>query len=285
MPVHAGGDLSPTGIPVISGMAKKTSRRRAAPKSRAQRSNGSDVVATARRELAAAFRWAARLGFHEGTCNHFSLKVPGREDRYLINPHGRHFSEIKASDLAMLDADGNMVEGKYPVEPTAFFIHSRIHRAHADAKCVLHTHMPYATALTMLEGTRLEPCLQTCLKFYGRVAYDEDSGGYGGLVLDEEEGDRLARALSGKRVLMLANHGVIVAAPSVAEAFNDLYYLERAAQAQVLAMSTGRKLKLVGDNVAVKTRDQMEKDGPLYARLHFEALCRILDRESPGYAR
>src|SRR5215469_7973831 len=114
--------------------------------------NGGDLLATARRELAAAFRWAARMGFHEGACNHFSLKVPGREDRYLINPHGRHFSEIKASDLAMLDADGNMVAGKYPVEPTAFFIHSRIHRANKDAKCVLHTHMPYATVLTMLDG-------------------------------------------------------------------------------------------------------------------------------------
>jgi len=261
----------------------KSRRSRPAPKRRS--GNGSDLLATARRELAAAFRWAARMGFHEGACNHFSLKVPGREDRYLINPHGRHFSEIKASDLAMLDADGNMVEGKYPVEPTAFFIHSRIHRANVDAKCVLHTHMPYATALTMLEGARLEPCLQTCLRFYGRIAYDDDFGGYGGLVLDEEEGDRLAKALADKRVLMLANHGVIVAAPSVAEAFNDLYYLERAAQAQVLAMSTGRKLKLVGDNVAVRTRDQFVKDSELYARFHFGALCRILDRESPDYAR
>lgn len=263
--------------------ASKSGTSRSLPKRRS--GNGNDVVATARRELAAAFRWAARMGFHEGACNHFSLKVPGREDRYLINPHGRHFSEIKASDLAVLDADGNMVDGKYPVEPTAFFIHSRIHRANADAKCVLHTHMPYATALTMLEGTRLEPCLQTCLRFYGRIAYDDDFGGYGGLVLDEEEGDRLAEALADKRVLMLANHGVIVAAPSVAEAFNDLYYLERAAQAQVLAMSTGRKLKLVGDNVAVKTRDQFVKDSELYARLHFSALCRILDRDSPDYAQ
>jgi ribulose-5-phosphate 4-epimerase/fuculose-1-phosphate aldolase len=247
--------------------------------------NRDDAVATARRELAAAFRWAARLGFHEGTCNHFSLKVPGREDRYLINPHGRHFSELRASDLSMLDADGNTIEGRYPVEPTAFFIHSRIHRANADAKCVLHTHMPYATALTMLDGARLEPCLQTCLRFYGRIAYDDDFGGYGGLVLDTEEGDRLCRALGDKRVLMLANHGVIVTAPSVAEAFNDLYYLERAAEAQVLAMSTGRKLKLVGDNLAAKTRDQFVKDSALYAGLHFGALCRILDREAPDYAR
>lgn len=265
--------------------ARPARPRRPAKRPRAAGANGGDAIAAARRELAAAFRWAARLGFHEGTCNHFSLKVPGHEDRYLINPHGRHFSELRASDLSMLDADGNVIEGRYPVEPTAFFIHSRIHRANADAKCVLHTHMPYATALTMLEGTRLEPCLQTCLRFYGRIAYDDDYGGYGGLVLDTEEGDRLCRALGDKRVLMLANHGVIVTAPSVAEAFNDLYYLERAAEAQVLAMSTGRKLKLVGDNVAARTRDQFVKDSALYAGLHFAALCRILDRDAPDYAR
>ena len=251
--------------------------------SRARRAN--PEVTRARRELAAAFRWAARLGFHEGTCNHFSLKVPGQENRYLINPHGVHFSEMRASDLLMVDGAGTVIEGKHPIEATAFFIHSRIHRANRDAKCVLHTHMPYATALTMIEGGRLEPCLQTCLRFYGRIGYDDDLGGYNGLVLDDEEGDRICRALGDNRVLMLANHGVIVAAPTVAEAFDDLYYLERAAQAQVIAMSTGRKLRLVGDNVAARTRDQMLKDGELYARVHFDALCRILDRESPDYVR
>ncbi len=258
-------------------MAKRSSKPR-------RRGKG-DPIGDARRHLAAAFRWAARLGFHEGTCNHFSLKVPGREDRYLINPHGLHFSEIRASDLLLVDGAGRVLEGKLPIEPTAFFIHSRIHRANRDAKCVLHTHMPYATALTMLEGGRLEPCLQTCLRFYGRVGYDDDLGGYNGLVLDEEEGDRICRALGSNRVLMLSNHGVIVAAPTVAEAFDDLYYLERAAQAQVIAMSTGRKLRLVGDNVAARTRDQMLKDAELYARVHFTALCRILDREAPDYAR
>src|SRR4051812_14497405 len=83
-----------------------------------------ESVLDARRDLAAAFRWAARLGFHEGTCNHFSLKVPGQEDRYLINPHGLHFSEIRASDLLMVDAAGKVIEGDYPMEETAFYIHS-----------------------------------------------------------------------------------------------------------------------------------------------------------------
>jgi ribulose-5-phosphate 4-epimerase/fuculose-1-phosphate aldolase len=243
-----------------------------------------DAVGEARRDLAAAFRWAARLGFHEGTCNHFSLTVPGSEDRYLINPHGLHFSEIRASDLLVVDGAGQVVEGRLPIEGTAFFIHSRIHRANREAKCVLHTHMPYATALTMVEGGRLEPAHQNALRFFGRVAYDDDFGGYNGLALDTEEGDRICRALGDRRVLMMANHGIMVAAPSVAEAFDDLYYLERAAQAQVLAMSTGRRLKLVGDNVAAKTRDQMLQGSDEYARAHFTALRRILDREAPEYA-
>jgi ribulose-5-phosphate 4-epimerase/fuculose-1-phosphate aldolase len=243
-----------------------------------------DPVAEARRDLAAALRWAARLGFHEGTCNHFSLKVPGREDRYLINPHGLHFSEIRASDLLLVDADGKVLEGKYPMEATAFYIHSRIHRANHAAQCVLHTHMPYTTALTAIENGRLEPCLQSGLRFYGRVAYDDDEGGYNGLAIDTDEGDRMCKALGDKRVLMLANHGVIVVGQTVAQAFDDLYYLERAAQTQVIAMSTGRKLKLVGDNLAARSRDQILEHNELYARIHFTSLRRILDREAPDYA-
>jgi ribulose-5-phosphate 4-epimerase/fuculose-1-phosphate aldolase len=242
-----------------------------------------DPAWQARIDLAAAFRWAARLGYNEGICNHFSYALPGSDDRYLINPEGFHFSEIKASDLLLVDGTGKIVEGKHKIEPTAFFIHSRVHKARPSARCVLHTHMPYATALTMVEGGRLEPCLQICLRFYGIVAYDEDDGGYRGLALDNEEGDRMARALGDKRVLFLANHGIIVAGADVHQTFDDLYYLERAAQAQVLAMSTGRKLKLVGGNIARSVQEQVTRDLPVYGRYHFESLKRILDREEPEY--
>ena len=264
-------------------MARKVSRPLKSRKTPA-RSRKIDPVREARRDLAAAFRWAARLGFNEGTCNHFSLKVPGQEEHYLLNPHGLHFSEIRASDLIMVDAAGKVVEGNYPMEETAFYIHSRVHRANPDAKCVLHTHMPYATALTMIEGGRLEPALQTALRFYGRVGYDNDLGGYNGLAVSTEEGDRICKALGQHRVLFMANHGVLIAAPTVHQAFDDLYYLERAAQAQVLAMSTGRKLKLVGDNLAAQARDQILEHNELYARIHFTSLRRILDREAPDYA-
>jgi ribulose-5-phosphate 4-epimerase/fuculose-1-phosphate aldolase len=227
--------------------------------------------AQARLDLTASLRWAARMGLNEGVCNHFSLKVPGTDDRYFVNPHALHWDEIRASDIIVVDGEGRHIEGRHTIEPTAFFIHSRLHRARPDAKCILHTHMPYATALTMLENGKLEPCIQTALRFYGVVA------------LDDAEGDRMAHALGDKRVLFLENHGVIIAGPNVAAAFDDLYYLERAAQAQVLAMSTGRKLKLVGDNTARAVQQQIERDIPVYSTNHFEALKRLLDRDAPDW--
>lgn len=260
--------------------AKKKTRT-ASPTRRAKPS----PAAQARLDLAAALRWAARLGLNEGVCNHFSLKVPGAEDRYLVNPHALHWDEITASDLIVVDGAGNHIEGRHSIEPTAFFIHSRLHRARPDAKCVLHTHMPYATALTMIDGGKVEPCIQSALRFYGVIAYDRDVGGYNGLALDDAEGDRMAKALGDRRVLMLENHGIIVVGPNVAAAFDDLYYLERAAQAQVLAMSTGRKLKLVGDNTARVVQQQIERDIPVYSANHFEALKRLLDRDAPDWRR
>jgi len=242
--------------------------------------SSSEAAAKSRIDLAAAFRLAARFGFHEGTCNHFSLALPDRDGHYLINPFGRHFAELGASDLVIVDADGKVVAGNGSVEATAFFIHSRLHRANAAAACVLHTHMPYATALTMIESGKLEPCHQNALRFFGRIAYDDQ---YNGLALDEAEGDRMVACLGEGRVLFLANHGVIVTGRNVAEAFDDLYYLERAAEAQILAMSTGRALRRIADAVALRTRADFERDKSLYATQHFEALKRMLDREEPGW--
>lgn len=239
-----------------------------------------DQKEQARIDLAAAFRWAARMNFHEGVCNHFSLAVPGETDRFLINPHGLHFSEIRASDLCTLDAEGNAHGGYSPPEPTAFYIHSAIHRTNPKAACVLHTHMPYATALCLVQEGRLEMVSQNALRYLDQIAYDDK---YNGLVLDFEEGFRIAEVLGDKRVLFLANHGVVVVGPTVADAFDDLYYLERACQHQVLAMSTGRPLKSIDPQVAAMTCEQIEGER-LNAQLHFQALKRILQRETPDYA-
>jgi len=241
-----------------------------------------DARRECRVDLAAALRWAVRMGFHEGICNHFSAVVPGETDRFLINPHGFHWSELRASDLVEVDSEGNAMDGREPPEPTAFFIHYHIHRLVPDAKVVLHTHMPYATAITMLEDGRLEPTLQTSLKFYDGIAYDDL---YNGLALDDSEGIRIAESLrGGKRIAFLANHGVVVTGPSVAHAFDDLYYLERACQAQVIAMSTGRAMRRVPQDVARMTADQMSSSPErLQAVRHFAALKRLLDRDEPDY--
>ena len=235
----------------------------------------------ARVDLAAILRWSARLGLNEGVDNHFSVLVPGTEDRFIINPHRRHWRDMRASDLVEVDGDGNLVVGDEPPEATAFFIHWRIHTQCAHAKAILHTHMPYATALSALEGGRLEPIVQPALKFHNQIAYDD---AYNGLALDSAEGNRLAGALADRRIAILANHGVITTGPTVAHAFNDLYYLERAAQAQVLAYSTGRPVQRIPQSVCETTFQQMQADRDDQATRFLAEIKRLLDKEEPDYA-
>ena len=232
-------------------------------------------------DLAAILRTAARLGLNEGVDNHFSCLVPGKKDRFLINPHRRHWQEVSASDIVEVDYNGVPSKGQIPPEATAFFIHSRIHLNCPDAFCVLHTHMRYATALTMLENARVEPAVQGALKFYGQIEYYDE---FSGLALDESEGDRLAKALSNKRILFMANHGILIVGKSIAHAFNDLYYLEQVCLAQVTALSTGMPLKRIPQDVAQQTFEQMQLDRDDQAYHHFAAMKRILDREEPEYA-
>lgn len=234
-------------------------------------------------ELAAAVRLADRFGLSEGISNHFSYALDAAGERFLLHPFGLHWSEVRASDILTVDGDGNALDGDGEIERSAFVIHSPVHRSCRRARCVMHTHMPYATALSLLEDTGLEPVDQNALRFYGDVAYDSS---YAGLALAVEEGARLADALGDKRVLFMANHGVLVVGETIAEAFNDLYYLERACQVQVLARSTGRPFKPVGANRAAATAASFQEppvsDEPAK---HFAALMRLLDREDPSYAQ
>lgn len=239
-----------------------------------------DPVADARVDLAAALRWAEREGFHEGVCNHFSVVVPGADDRFLLNPNRRHWSEVTASSLVMVDNDGHLIEGEEAPEATAFYIHWRLHKSAPQARCVLHTHMPYATALTMLEEPELLPLSQSSLMFHNQVAYD---GAYNGLAMDAAEGDRMAAALGNRSILFLANHGVVVTAPTVARAFSRLYYLERACMHQVMAMSTGKALRLISDAMAEKTQQQIAEDEEAMATGMFDAIKRMLDRDAPEF--
>ncbi len=238
------------------------------------------AIRTAREELAACFREAARNGFEEGICNHFSAVVPGHDDLFLVNPYGHAFRELTASQLLICDFHGNVLDGAGEPEATAFHIHARIHARLPRAKVAFHTHMPYATALSMTEGDPLIWAGQTALKFYGRTAVDHD---YNGLALDSAEGDRIAAAIGEADIVFMKHHGVMVLAPTIAEAWDDLYYLERAAQAQVLAMSTGRVVMPVAAEVAEATYRQMREADAESARLHLAAVRRRLDAEEPQY--
>jgi len=236
-------------------------------------------IAAEKRNLAAAFRWAARFGLNEGVCNHFSFDVG--EGQFLVNAFGMRWSEIKASDVILVDEEGEILEGEGQLEETAFYIHRAIHQACPQARCVMHTHMPYATALTCIEEGRLQPIHQTTIRFMDRTAYYDE---FGGLALDAEEGNRIASKMGNNSVLFLAHHGVVTTGRTVATAFDDLYYLERAAELQVLASSTGRPLKLVDETVIRHTLEQYGQGNEAYGEAHFAALKRILDREEPEYA-
>ena len=231
-------------------------------------------------QLAAALRWAAHLGFNEGVCNHFSVEVA--PDRYLINPQGLHWSEVCPSDMLLIDGHGNLLQGKHALEPTAFFIHSWIHKLNPHAKVVLHTHMPYATALTLVEGGRLEWCNQNALRFYDRVGYDDT---YNGVALDAAEGQRIASQLKGKDVLFMASHGITVVGAKLAWAFDDLYYLERACMHQTLAMQVAgsKPLRTIAPALCKVVSDQISGERQ-QSDLFFAAILRRLEKLEPGWA-
>jgi ribulose-5-phosphate 4-epimerase/fuculose-1-phosphate aldolase len=240
----------------------------------------SDEIVQARIELAACFQLAAQLGFEEGICNHFSAVVPGHDDLFFVNPYGYAFSEVTASRLLICDFDGNVIEGDGKPEATAFYIHARLHRLMPRVKAAFHTHMPNATALCLLEGPPLLWLGQTALKFYGRTAVDED---YNGLALDQSEGDRIAAALGDADILFLKNHGVMVAGASIAEAWDDLYYLERAAEVQLKAMSANRPLKPVPADIAQRAYEQMRLGDKESARAHLDSAMRELRRRGVAF--
>jgi ribulose-5-phosphate 4-epimerase/fuculose-1-phosphate aldolase len=237
-----------------------------------------------RRDLAAAFRWAARLNFHEATANHFSAAVSADGTTFLLNPRGRHFSQMQATELLLLNMPTDTDEPSTVdplADPTAWYLHAHLHANVPRARCILHTHMPYTTTLTCLADFEFLMLDQNACRFHNRIAYDCN---YAGMALDDAEGQRVASLLgTDKSVLFLGNHGVIVIGETVAEAFDELYYLEKAAQLQVLALSTGRELALVPDDVAALAAKQWA-EYPEVAALHFTELRRILDLDDPSYA-
>lgn len=238
--------------------------------------------AEARADLAAAFRWAARLDWHESIANHFSLAISADRCTFLMNPNGRHFSRVRASELLLLDArDDSALEGPRAPDPTAWYLHAYLHRRLPQAQCILHTHMPHATALACIKDFELLMLDQNACRFHGRVAYDRH---YDGMALNAAEGERVAGLLaSGKSVLLMGNHGVLAVGSSIAAAFDDLYYFERAARVQLLALATGLPPVVIPEAVAAKACTQWFTYPGDYSRQHFDALREILDEEEPDY--
>jgi len=239
----------------------------------------------ARTDLAAAHRLAFIHGFSEGIFNHLTLVVPGTSDLYYQIPFGMHWSEVTASSFMEVGiADGEVRRGTGDVERSCYCIHAPIHKMLPQATAVFHTHMPYASALTRLEDPCIKEIGQTEVGLMDAIAYDDQ---YTGPAFEPAEGERLANVLGNRTVLFMANHGVTTVGSTVADAYDRLYYLERAAQVQIYAMWTGQPLKKLPAAVVEKTKREIGGasfyDGPSPAQRHFDALKRILDRTEPDY--
>lgn len=235
-----------------------------------------------RSDLAAAFRWAARLNLHEAVANHFSVAVNDGGTQFLINPNGRHFSRITASSLVEIDAnDPATLRRPDAPDPTAWGLHGSIHRACPHAVCIMHVHSIHATVLASLADSRLPAIDQNSAMFHNRVVIDDC---YGGMAF-EAEGARCAALLADPRItaMVMGNHGILVVGRNVAETFNRLYYFERAAETYIRALQTGRPLRVLPDDVAEKTAREWEAY-PGFAVAHLAEMKAILDADDPGYA-
>jgi ribulose-5-phosphate 4-epimerase/fuculose-1-phosphate aldolase len=234
-----------------------------------------------RTDLAAAFRLAVHYDWHEAVANHFSLAVSDDGKQFLMNPRWKHFSKIKASDLLLLNVEDKSTMSR-PDAPdlTAWSLHGRLHAALPHARCIIHLHPPYATAIASLADPEIKAIDQNTARFFNRVAIDMD---YGGMANTDDEGDRLARLMGNRSIMMMGNHGILVCAATVAEAFDLTYYLERACRNLVLAYQTGQKLHVMSSDVAEKTALEWEADRDQF-HVHFAEMKTILDQKDPSYA-
>ena len=236
----------------------------------------------ARVDLAASFRWAARLNYHEAVANHFSLAVNDEGTQFLMNPNQVHFSRIKASDLLLLDAnDPDALSHPDAPDITAWGLHGSVHRRCPHHRCAMHVHSIFATVLACLQDSNLPAIDQNTAMFYQRYVIDE---GFGGLAT-EDEGERCAVQLSDptKKVMIMGNHGVLVLGSSVADTFNRLFYFERAAETYIRALQTGQPLRVLPDDIAASTAQDID-DYPDQADRHLSELKAILDEEGSNYA-
>lgn len=224
---------------------------------------------TLRNDLAAAFRICHQMGWSESVGNHFSAAVSEDGRQFLLNRRWQHFATIGPDDLLLLDSgDESVLEGPDAPDASAWCVHGTLHRRRPEARVILHCHSPYATALSCLADPTMVPIDNNTARFFGRTAYDME---FGGIADAEEEGERLAESLGDKSVLVMGNHGVTVVGQTVAEAFEDLYFFEKAAQTLMLARASGAPLAVLPDAVAQNTADGWRAYRGMAER-HFEFL-------------
>ena len=235
-----------------------------------------------KQDLAAAFRWTAKLNMNEGIANHFSVCLPNSNDFY-VNGSGLHFSSIKASDMVLVEQDKieEIKDKPELVDPTALNIHGTIHKKVPHARCILHVHSKYATALSTLKDPTLKPIDQNTMRFYNRVAIYNDFGGLG----FEEESNKMASTIGNNHSMLLANHGILTVGQTVAEAFDELYYFEKACETYITALSTNQKLNIVSSKVAEKTAQEWENYPVNMGQQHLNEIKKILDKEEPNYKK
>jgi ribulose-5-phosphate 4-epimerase/fuculose-1-phosphate aldolase len=237
-------------------------------------------ISELQQDLAAVFRWTAKLNMNEGIANHFSVCLPNSNDFY-VNGSGLHFSSIKASDMVLVEQNKIEEIKKKPelVDPTALNIHGTIHKKVPHARCILHVHSKYATALSTLKDPTLQPIDQNTMRFYNRVAIYDDFGGLG----FEEESHKMAAAIGNNRSMLLANHGILTVGQTVGQAFDELYYFEKACETYITALSTNKELKIANSKVAEKTAQEWENYPVNMGEQHLKAIRSILDKEDPSY--
>ncbi|MFZ5748228.1 MAG: class II aldolase/adducin family protein [Pseudomonadota bacterium] len=235
----------------------------------------SDAERDARMQLAACYRVFDMLGWSEMIYNHITLKVPGEEGAFLINPYGLHFSEVTASNLVKIDIDGNKLDDNpYPVNLAGFTQHSMFHRHLPDAHCIVHTHTTAGMAVSALEGG-LQPINFYACNFINQIAYHD----FEGVTVRAEEGERLIEHLGDKRVMFLKNHGILVMGRTLPEAFVMHWALQRACEIQLATLSMGAPVRVPDDVIAVHQRDLSKVSIPGgTGKADFDAMVRLVDR-------
>ncbi len=243
----------------------------------------SDEEWQTRCDLAALYRLLAHFRMTDLIYTHLSARIPGPEHHFLINQYGTFFHEMRASDLVKIDLDGNIVDQDESqtrrVNVAGFVIHSAIHMARPDLLCVIHTHTAAGIAVSaQKEG--LLPISQHALKFYGHLAYHD----YEGIAFDRAERERLIADLGRHKAMILRNHGLLVGGNSIADAFDQIYVLERACQAQIAAQSGGAKLTFPTKKVRRHTAAQFNREGSGgLVDLAWQASLRLIENDQPDY--